>query len=494
MKRAIWTFAGLALTLVLASALVATIRTFQLATAPAVAAPREQIEVSAASVASHLGGAIAFQTVAAQDDSNSEAFFALEKFLTRTYKLTHERLIPQRVGKHSLLYEWTGKDETKSPIVLMAHLDVVPVPAGSEATWSHPPFSGAVSDGYVYGRGALDDKSAVIAILEAVEQLLRAGYQPGRTIYLAFGADEEIGGERGAKEIVKLLRARQLSDPALVLDEGGAVVEGQMPGLAAATAMIGIAEKGYISVELSVHGPSGHSSTPTFPTQIGRLSRAIATLEAAQFPARLDGATLEMLRTIAPAAPFGTRLALANLWLFRPLVVRQFVGDPKMATLVRTTIAPTIFNAGNKDNVLPGEANAVVNFQILPGDTIDGVLERVKAVIADPMVGVRRLPGGIESEPSPISDPSGPAFAIVAKSIQQSIGSNPPLVVPFLTGPTDSRHWSAAGVKNVFRFTPFVYEQDWMSRAHGTDERISLQTLADGVRFYVQLIRNTEGF
>ena len=271
------------------------------------------------------------------------------------------------------------------------------------------------------------------------------------------------------------------------------MVEGQLPGLAAAAAMIGIAEKGYVSVELSAHGPGGHSSTPTLPTQIGRLSRAIAALEAEQFPARLDGATLEMLNTIAPAEPFGPRLVLANLWLFRPLVVRQLLGDPKMATLVRTTTAPTIFKAGNTENFLPSEAKAVVNFQILPGDTINGVLERVKAVIADPIVGVRLQPGGIESEPSPISDVSGLAFAIIAKSIRQSVGPNPPLVVPFLTGPTDSRHWSAAGAKNVFRFTPFAYEQDWMSRAHGTDERISVQALADGVRFYVQLIRNAEG-
>jgi len=473
-------------------AFVAMLSTFQLAGAP-VAERQVLIEVDAASVAGHLAGAIAFQTIAAPDDSHADAFLGLDEFVRRTYKLTHERLARQSVGKHSLLYQWTGKDSGKSPIVLMAHLDVVPVLPGSEATWSQPPFSGAISEGYVYGRGALDDKSAVIAIFEAVEQLLQAEYEPARTIYLAFGADEEIGGEHGAKEIVKLLRSHKVSDPALVLDEGGAVVEGQLPGLTATAAMIGIAEKGYVSVELSAHGPGGHSSTPTFPTQIGRLSRAIAALEAEQFPARLDGATLEMLNTIAPAEPFGPRLVLANLWLFRRLVVSQLLGDPKMATLVRTTTAPTIFNAGNTDNVLPSEAKAVVNFQILPGDTINGVLERVKAVIADPMVGVRLLPGGIESEPSPISDVSGLAFAMIAKSIRQSVGPNPPLVVPFLTGPTDSRHWSADGAKNVFRFTPFVYEPDWMSRAHGTDERISVQTLADGVRFYVQLIRNAEG-
>jgi carboxypeptidase PM20D1 len=295
-RRALWTSVGLAVGLFVTCAFVAMIRTFQLAGAP-VTERRALIEVDAASVASHLAGAIAFQTIAAQGDSDADAFLGLDEFLTRTYKLTHERLARQRVGKHSLLYEWTGKDGSKSPIVLMAHLDVVPVLPGSEATWSHPPFSGAIGDGYLYGRGALDDKSAVIAIFEAAEQLLQAGYEPGRTIYLAFGADEEIGGEHGAKEIVKLLRSHKLSDPALVLDEGGAVVEGQLPGLAAAAAMIGIAEKGYVSVELSAHGPGGHSSTPTLPTQIGRLSRAIAALEAEQFPARRDARDAQHDRT-----------------------------------------------------------------------------------------------------------------------------------------------------------------------------------------------------
>ncbi|MDN5004402.1 M20/M25/M40 family metallo-hydrolase [Bradyrhizobium sp. GCM10027634] len=484
-----WTFVGLAFGLIVTSALVVVVRTFQMTSTP-VAEPGEPIAVDAASAANHLAGAIAFRTIA-QDDSCA-AFQGLEDFLSRTYKLTHERLARQRVGKYALLYEWMGRDRSKSPIVLMAHLDVVPVLSGSEATWSYAPFSGTISNGYVYGRGALDDKSAVIALFEAAEQLLQTGYKPERTIYFALGDDEEIGGEHGAKEIVKLLRSRKLGDPALVLDEGGAVVEGRQLGLATAAAMIGIAEKGYVSLELSAHGSGGHSSTPTFPTQIGRLARAIAALEANQFPTRLDGATLEMLTTIAPTQPFGTRLVMANLWLFRPLVIHQLLSDPRMATFVRTTTAPTVISGGNTENVLPDEAKAVVNFQILQGDTINSVLERVREVINDTMVEVRLL-SGIQSDPSPISDVSGPAFAAIAKSVRESIGPNPPLVVPFLTGPTDSRHWSATGARNVFRFTPFAYEQDWMLRAHGTNERISVQALADGVRFYTQLIRNTEG-
>jgi len=200
-----------------------------------------------------------------------------------------------------------------------------------------------------------------------------------------------------------------------------------------------------------------------------------------------------MLRAIAPVQPYGRRIALANVWLFRPFLVRRFLADPRMATLVRTTTAPTIFHSGTTENVLPEEARAVVNFQILPGDTIQGVVERVRTIIADAAVTARPLPGGsVRSEPSPVSDVDGPAFASVAKSIRQASPGKAPVVVPFLTGPTDSRHWSAEGARNIFRFRPFPYEQDWMARAHGSNERISVQGLADGVGFYMQLIRNSD--
>ena len=265
-----------------------------------------------------------------------------------------------------------------------------------------------------------------------------------------------------------------------------------MPGVVGSAALIGIAEKGYLSLELSVEGPGGHSSMPHIPTQIGRLSAAIARLEAHQFPARLEAPTAEMLRDIMPVQAFGRRLVLANLWLFGPLVTRQLASSPEMATTVRTTIAPTIFNAGDTENVLPARARAIVNFQILTGDTIEAVVARVNRTIADSSVKVALLPEGFATSPSAVSDVTGPAFTAVAKAVQQTLGERPPLIVPFLTGPTDSRFWSKAKTRNVFRFTPFLYEKDWMSRAHGSNERISVQTLAAGVPFYSQLIRNAE--
>jgi carboxypeptidase PM20D1 len=188
--------------------------------------------------------------------------------------------------------------------------------------------------------------------------------------------------------------------------------------------------------------------------------------------------------------PLGRRLALANLWLFRPLVERQFLATPDMASLVHTTTAPTIFVAGDTENVLPAEARAIVNFQILTGDTIETVVERVRRTIDDPAIEVVPRPGGLVASPSAVSDVRGAAFAVVARTIRQTLGDGPPLIVPFLSRPTDSRFWAEAGSRAVFRFTPFVYERDWMARVHGTDERISVQSLAEGVGFYMQLIRN----
>lgn len=199
-----------------------------------------------------------------------------------------------------------------------------------------------------------------------------------------------------------------------------------------------------------------------------------------------------MLRAIAPTQPFAARVALTHPGLAAPLIIRKLLANPKTETVVRTTTAPTIFYAGTTENILPSEARAIVNFQILSGDTTTSVLEHVKKVIADPGVHVRSAPAGFSSEPSSFSETSGPAFEALAESIRETLGAPPPLVVPILTGPTDSRFWCVAGARNVYRFTPFRYESDWMSRAHGVDERIAMDTLIDGVQFYAQLVRNSD--
>jgi carboxypeptidase PM20D1 len=278
--------------------------------------------------------------------------------------------------------------------------------------------------------------------------------------------------------------------PVLVLDEGGALTSAKAIGASGTAALIGVAEKGFVSMSLSVSGDGGHSSTPPEVTHIGRLARAIVALEKAPFEARLEGVPREMLERSAPHVPFTRRLILSNLWLFGPIVSRALLLDPRSASMLRTSTAATIFNAGNKDNVLPPDARAMVNFRIRPGDTVESVRQHVVRVIADDQVRVSI--DGFRSEPPPASPASGPAFDVVSRSVRETLGESEPMVLPFLLmGATDARYWSAHA-RPVYRFNPFPMEEDAMKRAHGTNERVSTQGYVNGIRFYAQLIKNAQ--
>ena len=454
------------------------------------AVTRVSFEVDSKGAIERFQGAVRFQTVSTADGPSDRAtFLALHDFLKEKYPLTHKSLIRETVGDLSLLYRWPGRDPKKSPIVLMGHIDVVPIAPGTEGSWHKPPFDAAIEGDWLYGRGTIDDKSTVIAVLEAVEHLLAEGFTPDRTVLLQFGHDEEAGGRAGARVIVDKLVAEGVK-PALVIDEGGALINGKALGAGPMVAVVGVAEKGAVSLELSVSGDGGHSSTPPSTTHIGRLARAVATLEANPFPARVDGVAEAMFEHAAPYLSFGPRFALANLWLTRPLVTRVLVSKSLTASMVRTTTAPTIFNAGNKDNVLPPTAKAVVNFRIKPGETVQSVTEHVRALIADPEVTV--AVSGFATDPSPVSTIDGPAFNLIRRTIRETLGAEPPPVLPFLVmGGTDARYWSLHGPV-AYRFSPFAMEEDVTKRAHGTDERLSIDAFLKGIRFYVQLIRNAQ--
>jgi carboxypeptidase PM20D1 len=435
-------------------------------------------------------GALRFETISTADGpSDPAAFVALHDFLKEKYPLVHKTLTRETVGGLSLIYRWPGRDPKKAPIILMGHIDVVPIAPGTEGSWHKRPFEAAVEGDWLYGRGSIDDKSTVIAVLEAVEQLLAEGFVPDRAIILQFGHDEEAGGRAGAKLIVDKLVAEGVK-PALVIDEGGAMTSGKALGAGPVIAVVGVAEKGAVSLELSVSGDGGHSSTPPSTTHIGRLARAVATLEANPFPARIDGVAEAMFEHAAPYLPFGPRFAMSNLWLTRPLITRVLLSRSLTASMLRTTTAPTIFNAGTKDNVLPPTARAVVNFRIKPGETVASVTDHVRALIADPEVKVSAL--GFSSDPSPVSSIDGPAFGAIRRTIRETLGDAPPPVLPFLVmGGTDARYWSRQS-SVAYRFSPFLMEEDATRRAHGTDERLSITSFVKGIRFYVQLIRNAQ--
>ncbi|MEE8291236.1 MAG: M20 family peptidase [Candidatus Tectomicrobia bacterium] len=445
------------------------------------------IEVDAQQVARRLSRAIQIPTISHQtrERFDRQAFLDFQAFLRRSYPYVHGMLSREVISDYSLLYTWKGKDTGKKAILLMAHVDVVP--PGANSDWTYPPFEGRIAEGYIWGRGAIDDKGAVISILEAVEMLLRDGFQPRRTIYIAFGHDEEIGGYSGALKINFLLRARDVR-VSYVLDEGLVITDGVLPVVSVPVALIGIGEKGNMSLELSATGEGGHSSMPPKNTAVGILSRAVARLEEHQLPAKLDGPVRNMFDYLVPEMSFAQRLVFANLWLFGPLVKKQLAASRATNAMIRTTAAVTMFQGGDKENVLPVHARAIVNFRLLPGDSIDSVVGHVRKIIDDPQVQIRRMQSF--SEPPPISDIDSPGY----ESIQQTIRQVFPGVViapSLLIGATDSKHYVELS-ENVYRFRPIWIRPEDLSRYHGADERVSVENLEKSVQFYYQLIKNSE--
>ncbi|MGE5231385.1 MAG: M20/M25/M40 family metallo-hydrolase [Deltaproteobacteria bacterium] len=445
----------------------------------------DPLAIDSVGAVERLARAIRLPTVSGQDSTGGppRALLALHALLDSAFPRVHTALRREMVGR-SLLYTWPGADTSLPPLLLAGHMDVVPA---DSAGWSYPPFSGTVADGYIWGRGALDDKVGVLGVLEAVEALLAGGFRPGRTVYLAFGQDEEVGGAQGAGAIAALLARRGVRLEA-VIDEGGAIVEGIVPGVAVPVATVGVTEKGSVSLALEARAAGGHSSMPPPRTAIGLLARAIDRLQQHQFPGSLR-ASRGFFDAVGPYMAWPYRVLFANLWLFEPVIVRRLEAEPSTAAAVRTTLAPTIIGGGAKDNVLPGSARAVVNLRILPGETVRSTVARVREVIADPAITVSAVGSG--DDPSAVSPVGGPEFRALAAAIRQIHPDA--LVAPYVVlGATDARHYALL-TANVYRFLPVRLAGRDLERLHGTDERIALADYLDAVRVYAQIVRNFAG-
>lgn len=453
-----------------------------------------QIEVAAVSgvifnenaAAKRFATAITYQTISDAEDimSTAEAFRNLHALLANSYPKVHTTMDRQLVSDFSLLFKWTGSDPSAKPVMILAHQDVVPIAPGTEEDWLVAPFAGVIKDGYIWGRGAWDNKGNLLAIMEAVELLISEGFQPRQTIYLAFGHDEEIGGYAGAAIIAKMLKSRGVKLD-FVLDEGLLITQGILKGLSVPTALIGVAEKGALTLELNVITTPGHSSMPPPQTAIAILSAALIRLIEGLMPAELTGVVRQMLETVAPEMQGFRHMALSNLWLFGPLVKRELAKGISTNAMMRTTAAPTVFQAGEKYNVLPGHARAIINFRLLPGDSIAEVTDKIKGIVGSEII-VKQV--GAVSEASAVS--STTAFGY--RSIEQTIREMFPgaVVAPgLLIASTDSRHM--AGISdNIYRFSPVRAGPEDLPRFHGTNERISLKNYAELIRFYHQLISN----
>ena len=451
------------------------------------------VAVDEAAAGASLAAAVRTKTISDyfDPDRNAAEFDALHAHLQARYPRVHATLKRELVNGKSLLYTWQGSDANAKPIALMAHQDVVPIAPGTESLWTVPPFEGRLKDGFVWGRGAWDDKGNLIAEMEAVEMLLATGFSPKRTVYLIFGADEEVGGQRGAAKIAALLAERK-QRLEFVLDEGLLIVEGAMPGLNKPVALIGLSEKGYLSVQLKAQAVPGHSSMPppAGTSAIALMSRALSRLDEHQMPGAISGVARSLFDTVAPEMEGFNKVALSNLWLLGPIVKSQLEKGPSTNALLRTTTALTVVQAGNKDNVLPGEAQAIVNFRILPGDTQQSVLTHVKEAIADERIGITPLAAG-SAEPSPVSSTESASYRTIARTVRELFPGT--VVAPgLMIGATDS-HLFADVADNIYRFSPVKARPEDLPRFHGTNERIALANLADLIRFYHRLLQQSAG-
>ena len=445
------------------------------------------IAIDADRAAQHLGQAIRFQTVTHQDpaEDHTDQWDGLHAWLAATYPAAHKAMTREEVGAHALLYTWKGADPSLAPIILMAHQDVVPVAPGTEGEWRHAPFGGEVADGSIWGRGAYDDKGALVSMMEALDALAAQGFQPKRTIMVASGADEETRGG-SVKAIAALLKARGIKAEFL-LDEGfsGTTRDG-FTGKPLARLLI--AEKGYATMRVTASAAGGHSSTPPRQTAVTDLSKAVVAIAGKPYPMRLQGPVKDSYQALAPQVGFSDRMMLANTWLFSPWLIDRISAQPSGAAVLHTTIAPTMLQGSPKENVLPQKAVAWINFRIAPGDTSADVMRRSRAA-------TRRLPVTLAwdkppYEPTQASSTTSRGWTLIAKTVAETFHA--PVAPGLMRGGTDS--WFMRSVaRDTYLFTPMLLSPEEEKMIHGTNERISVKNLQDMVQFYARLMKTAAG-
>lgn len=436
----------------------------------------------------HFAEALKIKTVSPENtaDFDSIQFKTFNSFLEKTYPLADSLLEKKIFNSFSHLYKWQGSETTQKPIVIMGHLDVVPVIEKNISEWKVDPWAGMIKNDTIWGRGTIDDKVGVVGIMEAVELLLSQNYKPKRTFYFAFGHDEEIGGKLGAIAMAKYLKEQGVTAD-YVLDEGGVISEGLVPGMTKEVALIGIAEKGYLSLNLNVRLEGGHSSMPGKETAIDVMSKAVSALKNNPLPSKITAPLEKFMEYIGPEMPFVNKMVFANKAVLGPVLLNVYESTNSGNAQIRTTTSPTIFNSGVKDNIIPLTATATVNFRILPESTAEDVIAHVKKVIDDERITIEK--GSFISEPSKLSATDNEQFKILNTTILQLF---PGVVVsPYLVvGGTDSRHYGDI-TDNIYRFSPIHLNKHSQKSFHGLNERVAVSDFYDAIAFYVQLIQNS---
>lgn len=441
--------------------------------------------VMAEGAVQRLASALQIKTVSTQDNvaRDTQAFSQFIAFLKQHYPLSFERLSVQTIADFSLLLRWQGVDEALAPVLIDAHYDVVPVEPGTEDDWTHPAFAGVIADGYVWGRGAIDDKITVISTMEALETLLREGYQPKRTLLFSIVHDEEIGGHEGAANVAAYLRNTKVK-LAYMLGEGGMLMQDNPLLPERSIAMISLAEKTYVTLSLSASGEGGHSSMPVKDNAIIRLGQALEKLHNEPFEPQLVPPVSDMLATLGAEVGGIKGFMLRNQWLSAPLLLSTLKDDRSFAPMIRSTTAVTMFDAGIKENVIAQTAEAKVNFRLLPDFSVEELLVAVAAIIDDPRVTIEAQPWG--KNPG-IADQDATPYRQIAKAIKSVLPDV--LVSPgMLTATTDTPHYTGLA-DNIYRFHPFRISIKEAGSIHGTNERIAIDAVEDAVLLSQALIK-----
>lgn len=471
--------AFLVITLIRAAFFVPNKRTYE---------PLSEEAVDHDRVMKHLTRAIQIPTVSYPDPADVDwaQFERFHAFLKESYPRIHQKLSCEVVPPANLLYRWKGKDSTLDPIAMLAHQDVVPVEEGTENGWTHPAYEGYNDGEYIWGRGALDMKNHLIAVMESVETLLEEGFEPERDVYLLFGDDEEVVASEnsGARKLMKTLQERGVHLDC-VLDEGGAILPAKVGGiLDKYLAGIGVAEKGYADFEISISSKGGHSSQPPQHTALGELAGVIQNLENHPCKARMTDMVHSLFQKIGRNVSYPARIVTCNLWLLKPLILAVMKKIPPAASLVRTTTGVTMAQGSPAANVLPQRASVTVNFRMMPGDSIAGVEHHIRKVVQNKNIEIKLLKG---KEPSKISPTDSRCFAILEELCMRTNPDN--IVAPYLVmGGTDACNYEPI-CENIYRFAPFVVDTSLLLCTHSTDERIPIQDLKEGVAFFKQYIR-----